>query len=62
LWRFGPERDEIIPFWGTLHNEMFHNLYSSPNIVGMIKSWRKRWAGHVARTEELYIQIFVKET
>ena len=27
-------------------------LYSSPNIVGVIKSRRKRWAGHVARMEE----------
>jgi hypothetical protein len=26
-------------------------LYSSPNIIRMIKSWRMRWAGHVARTE-----------
>jgi hypothetical protein len=30
-----------------LHNKELYNLYSSPNIVRMIKSWRKRWAGHV---------------
>jgi hypothetical protein len=29
-------------------NEELHNLYSSPNINGVIKSWRMRWAGHVA--------------
>ena len=29
-----------------------HDLYSSPNIVGLIKSRRMRWAGHVARMGE----------
>jgi hypothetical protein len=29
-----------------------HNLYSSPNIIRMIKSRRMRWAGHVARMGE----------
>jgi hypothetical protein len=31
-----------------LHNEEFHNLYSSPSIIGMLKS-TMRWARHVAR-------------
>jgi hypothetical protein len=31
-----------------LHNEELHNLYSSPNIIRIIKSRRMRWAGHVA--------------
>jgi hypothetical protein len=35
-----------------LHNEELHNLYSSPNIIRMIKSRRIRWAGHVARRGE----------
>jgi hypothetical protein len=35
--------------WRKLHNEELHNLYSSPNIIRMIKSRRMRWAGHVAR-------------
>jgi hypothetical protein len=35
-----------------LHNDELHNLYSSPNIVRVIKSRRMRWAGHVARTGE----------
>ena len=30
----------------------FYDLYSSPNIVRVIKSRRKRWAGHVARMGE----------
>jgi hypothetical protein len=35
--------------WRKLHNEELHNLYSSPNIIRMIKSMGMRWAGHVAR-------------
>jgi hypothetical protein len=35
-----------------LHNDELHSLYSSPNIVRVIKSRRMRWAGHVARMEE----------
>jgi hypothetical protein len=31
-----------------LNNDELHNLYSSPNIVRVIKSRRIRWAGHVA--------------
>jgi hypothetical protein len=32
-----------------LHNDELHNLYSSPNIVRVIKERRMRWAGHMAR-------------
>jgi hypothetical protein len=35
-----------------LHNDELHDLYSSPNIVRVIKSRRMRWAGHVARVGE----------
>jgi hypothetical protein len=38
--------------WRELHNEELHNLYSSPNIIRMIKSRRNRWAGYVARMGE----------
>jgi hypothetical protein len=31
-----------------LHNDELHDLYSSPNIVGVIKARRLRWVGHVA--------------
>ena len=34
------------------HNEELNGLYSSPNIVRVIKSRRMRWAGHVARMGE----------
>jgi hypothetical protein len=35
-----------------LHNDELHSLYSSPNIVRVIKSRRMRWAGHVALMDE----------
>jgi hypothetical protein len=35
--------------WRKLHNEELHSLYTSPNIIIMIKSRRMRLAGHVAR-------------
>jgi hypothetical protein len=34
--------------WRKLHNHELHSLYSSPNIVRVIKSRRVRWVGHVA--------------
>jgi 3-oxoacyl-ACP reductase-like protein len=38
--------------WRKLHNEELHDLYSSPNIVRVIKSRRMRWAGNIARLGE----------
>jgi hypothetical protein len=46
---FGPRRDEATGEWRRLHNEELNNLYSSPNIIWVIKSRRMRWAGHIAR-------------
>jgi len=49
---FGPKRDEVTGEWKRLHNEELNDLYSSPNIVRVIKSKRMRWAGHAARMDE----------
>jgi hypothetical protein len=38
--------------WRKLHNEELRDLYSPPSIIRIIKSWRMRWAGHVARMGE----------
>jgi len=47
-----PRRDDVTGEWRRLHNAELNDLYSSPNIVPVIKSRRVRWAGHVARMGE----------
>ena len=49
---FAPNRDGATGEWRKVHNEELNDLYSSPNIVRVIKPRRMRWAGHVARMEE----------
>jgi hypothetical protein len=49
---FGSERDEVTGEWGKLHNEERNELFSSPNIVRVIKSRRMRWAENVERMGE----------
>jgi hypothetical protein len=48
---FGPKTD-VTGEWRRLHNEELNDLYSSPNIIRMIKPIRMRWVGHVARMGE----------
>jgi hypothetical protein len=48
---FGPKREEDGS-WRKFHNDELHDLYSSPNIVRVIKSRSMRWDGHVARMGE----------
>ena len=48
LWRiFEPERDETSGEWRRLHNKELNDIYSSPNVILVIKSGRMRWAGLV---------------
>ena len=49
---FGPRWDEVTGEWGRLHNEQLNDLYSSSNIVRVIKSRIMRWTGHVAHMGE----------
>jgi hypothetical protein len=48
---FGPKREGDRSS-RKLHNDELHNMYSSPNILRVIKSRRLRWARHVACTGE----------
>jgi hypothetical protein len=36
-----------------IHNEKIYALYSSINIIRVIKSRRLRWTGHIARISEI---------
>jgi hypothetical protein len=49
---FGPKRDEVTGEWSRLHNKELYALYSSSDIIRVMKSRRLRWAGHVARIGE----------
>ena len=46
---FGSKRDEATGEWRKLQNEELNDLYTSPNIIRVIKSRIMIWAGHVAR-------------
>jgi hypothetical protein len=50
---FEPKRDKVTGEWRKLHNEELHDMYSSPNIIKIMKSRRRmKWAGHAARMGE----------
>ena len=60
---FGPKRNEVTGEWSKLHSEELNDLYSSPNIIHVIKLRRMRWVGHVAHMGErrgVYRVLLVK--
>jgi hypothetical protein len=52
LYEILRKMDKVIGEWRKLHNEELNGLYSSPNILRLIKSRRMSWAGQVARMGE----------
>jgi hypothetical protein len=50
---FGPNREELTRDWTRLHNEELHHLYTSQNIIRVIKLRRMRRVGHAARMGEI---------
>ena len=51
---FGPRRDEVTGDWRRLRNEELNDVYSSSNIVWVIKSRRMRWAGPMGEERGMY--------
>jgi hypothetical protein len=60
---FVPNRKEMTGGWRELHTDEIHNFSSSPNVRRMVKLWRLRWAGNVARMGEMrdVYKIFVQK-
>jgi hypothetical protein len=52
---FGLNRDEVIGGWRKFHSDELHCLYSSPNVIIMIKSRRIKCAAHVPYMTEEFI-------
>jgi hypothetical protein len=50
---FGPGRDEVMGGWRKLHSGEIRNMYTSLNIIRMIKSRRVRWERHVESITEM---------
>jgi hypothetical protein len=48
---FEPKRDGVTGEWRKLHNDVVNELYSSPNILRVIKLRRMRWVRHMALVE-----------
>jgi hypothetical protein len=59
---FGPKREEVAGGWRRLHNEELYNLYTSPNIIRVIKSRRMRWACSTYGRDEECIRNYGRKT
>jgi hypothetical protein len=57
-------REEVVGGWKRLHKEELHNLYTSPNIIRVVKSRPMRWIGQVAHMGEMRntYKILVRKT
>jgi hypothetical protein len=44
---FGSKKNEVTESWRKLHDEELHNLYSSQNIVKVVRLRRMTWVGYV---------------
>jgi hypothetical protein len=51
---FGPKRDEVTGEWRRLHNKELYALYSSRNVIQVMKSRRLRWAGRMGERRGAY--------
>ena len=49
---FWAKRHEITGEWRKFYNAELHAMYTSPNIIRILKSRRLRWTGHVTRLEQ----------
>ena len=60
----GPKRDTVTREWRKLHYEELNDMYTSPNVVVVIKLRRMRWAGHVVCMGERRgaYRVLVRET
>jgi hypothetical protein len=56
---FGPKRDEVKGEWRRLHEKELYTLYSTPNIIRVIKSRRLKWAEPVARMGRCTYRVVV---
>jgi hypothetical protein len=55
---FGPKREEVSGGWRRLHNEELHNLYTSLNIIKVIREYEMGGACSMCRGNKKCVQYF----